>query len=145
MKELRFSDVPDGWALCFNGECLRQGRCLRYRAGVLAPNDFTVSRCVTPKALVGGACPHFAPIATARYAKGFTHIYDQVLKNDYTPLRKTMTEHLQNKRYYYAYMRGERLLSPAQQQWIIDLFAQYGYTKGPFFDDFEEVYEFPRI
>ena len=141
-NELKWEDVPRGWALCFNSECAMREGCLRFKAGELAPEEMTVCPCVTPKALKDGECRHFVPTEKVEFARGFRHIYDQVLKQDFTPLRKTMTAMLHGKRYYYEYLRGERRLSPEEQQDIRDLFARKGYTESVCFDAYEEAFDF---
>ena len=147
MEKMNFNwkDVPEGWALCFNSECPLHEHCLRWQAAQLAPPELTVTRCVTPRALTGDRCVHFASMEPQTVAYGFSTIYQRVLKSDFTPLRKTMTQHLQGKRYYYEYMRGERALSPEQQQWIRQLFVRYGYGDSVVFDRYQEAFDFPWI
>lgn len=142
-NNLNWKNVPEGWALCFNSECPLHESCLRWQAGKRAPQEVTVARCITPRALTGDWCVHFASMEPQTYAYGFSTIYQRVLKNDFTPLRKQMTEHLQGKRYYYEYLRGERPLSPEQQQWIRRLFERYGYGDSVVFDRLQEAYNFP--
>lgn len=147
MSEINFSwkDVPSGWALCFNQSCPLHEHCLRYQAGVLAPPDLTVTRCVTPRVLTGERCKVFTSMEPTKMARGFTTIYQKVLKRDYTSLRKFMTNLLSGKRYYYEYKRGERLLSPEQQSDIRELFASFGYKDSVQFDSYEETLHFPWI
>ena len=140
---LKWKDVPNGWALCFNRDCPLRENCLRWIVGLMAPDDLTVSRCVMPHALKDGRCIHYATAEKQRYARGFTTIYDKVLKSDYTSMRKQMTDMLRGKRYYYEYMRGERLLSPAQQEQIREFFTRRGYANCVRFDDYEETLVFP--
>ena len=143
--QLEWGMVPAGWALCFNPDCPLRNACLRYQAGLLAPQDVTVARCVTPRAVASGQCVHFASMELQTLAYGFTTIYDRVLKKDFTALRKTMTSHLSGKRYYYEYMRGERPLSPEQQNWIRELFAGCGYADSVVFDRLEPSFCFPWV
>lgn len=143
-KELKWEDVPKGWALCFNSECAMREKCLRFKAGKLAPEETTVCPCITPMALKDGDCRHFASSEKVLFARGFSRIYDKVLKQDFTPLRKAMTTMLQGKRYYYEYLRGERRLSPKQQQSIRNLFAKGGYAESVCFDEFEETFDFKK-
>ena len=147
MSEINFSwkDVPSGWALCFNQSCPLHEHCLRFQAGVLAPPDLTVTRCVTPRALTGERCKVFTSMEPTKMARGFSTIYQKVLKRDYTSLRKFMTNLLSGKRYYYEYKRGERLLSPEQQSDIRELFASFGYKDSVQFDSYEETLHFPWI
>ena len=143
--ELKWVDVPDSWALCFNEKCAMQEQCLRWRAGQLVPEDMTVGRCVMPQALKDGNCCYYASVEKVRIARGFSHIYKRVLKKDFTSLRLSMTSMLSGKRYYYEYMRGERPLSPEKQEMIRKLFASYGYGDCVEFDDYEESYVFPWV
>ena len=111
----------------------------------MAPQGLTVARCVTPQALDGGRCCCFASMEPQVYARGFSTLYRQVLKSDYTDMRRELTAYLSGYRYYYDYMRGRRLLSPAQQQWIRDMMLRYGYTDEVTFDGYEAAFDFPWV
>lgn len=141
-NKLKWEMVPDGWALCFNEGCPLREACLRYQAGLLAPQSLTVTRCVTPRAMTDERCVLFASMEPQMVAYGFSTLYDRVLKDDFTTLRKTMTSYLSGKRYYYEYMRGLRPLSPEQQGWIRNLFARYGYQDSVVFDRMEPAFDF---
>ena len=80
-----------------------------------------------------------------KFARGFSTIYQKVLKRDYTSLRKYMTNLLSGKRYYYEYKRGERALSPEQQSDIKALFGSFGYHDSVQFDNYEVSLHFPWI
>ena len=56
--QLEWGMVPAGWALCFNPNCPLRDTCLRYQAGLLVPQDVTVARCVTPRAVANGQIDH---------------------------------------------------------------------------------------
>ncbi len=144
-KDLKWSDIPLKWAVCFNIDCPQADKCLRWQAGRIVPNDVTTACCVTPKALNGGECPLFASTAKVRWARGFCHLYDHVMKSDYTLLRKQITAYLSGKRIYYEYMHGKRCLSPEQQEWIIQQFKERGYGDGVTFDSYEDDYRYPWI
>ena len=138
-----WKDVPEGWPLCFNSSCPLHDKCLRFQAGLKVPDNLTITRCVTPRALTGEQCKHFAPMVPVRFAYGFSAIYEKVLKAHYTSLRKCMTMMLSGKRYYYEYMNGKRALTPEQQDQIRLLFKEYGYEDQVRFDRFEEHFAFP--
>ena len=142
--DIKWEAVPEGWALCFNSDCKLKDTCLRWQAAQSAPENMTVAHCVTPIAWKGKVCAHFASAERVRYARGFSTIYDNVKKSDYTPMRKKMTGMLSGKRYYYEYMRGERRLSPEQQEYICQLFVEWGYADCVKFDKYEEDFVFPK-
>ena len=144
-NQLNWENVPKDRALCFNAECPLHATCLRFQAGLVAPQGLTVARCVTPQALDGGRCCCFASMEPQVYARGFSTLYRQVLKSDYTDMRRELTAYLSGYRYYYDYMRGRRLLSPAQQQWIRDMMLRYGYTDEVTFDGYEAAFDFPWV
>lgn len=144
-NSLEWDEVPEGWAVCFSEVCPLRETCLRWQAGMVVPDEFTVGRCVTPKALKNGECQCFASTEKVQMARGFSTIYAKVLKDDFTPLRKQMTEMLSGKRYYYEYKRGDRPLSPLQQEKIRQLFERYGYHDSVHFDSLEEAYVFPWV
>ena len=43
---------------------------------------------------------------------------------------------------YYRYNRGEKLLTPEQQEWILRLFTRYGYSENLSFEGYCDVMDF---
>jgi hypothetical protein len=139
---LDFSDVPSWYVLCINGLCPFQGSCLRYLAGSRVPETKEVAMCVMPKALKDGKCRFYDKRKVVVWAAGFSHLYDCVMKKDYTSMRKSITRYLHGAKLYYEYMRGERPLSPEQQTWIRNFVKSYGYEWEVPFDRYFEAYEY---
>ena len=75
-------------------------------------------------------------------AEGFSGLYDKVLKDDYTPMRKQLTAFLRGPKQYYQYMRGERPLSPAQQQGVRRIVSSFGYDWEVPFERYFQAYRF---
>ena len=75
-------------------------------------------------------------------AYGFKLLFKEVKQKDYTRLREQMKAYLGSHGAYYRYNRGEKLLNPEQQQWIVNLFRTYGYTENLTFEQYREVYDF---
>ena len=133
-----FSEVPSWYALCLNHECPMRENCLRYLAGTHAPDSLETAVCVMPQTLKEGKCNLFDEKKVVMWAAGFSHLYDRVLKDDFTPMRKTITDYLHGAKFYYQYLRGERPLSPEQQLWLKDYVADKGYEVE--FDRYFEGY-----
>lgn len=142
-KELNWTDVPAGWALCLTGECPSRESCLRWQAGQLVPESLVAARLVLPRRNCDEACRMFAPIRTVRNARGFMDIYNAVRKQDYTPMRLQMTALFSGKRRYYESMHGKQPVSPEMQQRVRNLFARWGYADSVRFDSYEEDFCFP--
>ena len=51
-------------------------------------------------------------------------------------------KYLGGKTPYYRYNRGDKLLTPEQQAWIIRRFESAGYTKDLEFDGYVTTYDF---
>ncbi|MBR1933157.1 MAG: hypothetical protein IJ841_05675 [Prevotella sp.] len=138
-----FKWVPKGWALCFNNDCPRRGECLRHVAGEHVPQGVSSWRCLLPQAATGATCQAFCPLAQERHAYGLGQLFDHVEKKDYAALKSAVTTYLGGRSNYYRYHRGERLLSPAQQEHIAQLLAKAGYAAGPVFGGYQTVVPFP--
>ena len=118
--------------------------CVSTQAVRLAGTVCTMEtcRCVLPHTLKNGHCRWFDKIKVMTMAVGFSHLYDNVLKSDFTSMRKTITAYLHGVKFYYQYMRGERPLTPAQQQGIRDIIKSYGYDWDVPFDGYHKAYCF---
>ena len=129
-----FSEVPSWYVLCHNSQCPLRDDCLRYLAGRYAPETMEIATCVMPKTLKGSTCRWFDHKTVVVYAAGFSHLYDRVMKMDYTSMRKAITRYLHGTKLYYEYMRGDRPLTPEQQQWIKDYVKSRNYDWEVEFD-----------
>ena len=81
-----FSEVPSWYALCLNHECPMREDCLRYLAGTHAPDSLETAVCVMPQTLKEGKCNLFDEKKVVTWAAGFSHLYDRVLKDDFTSM-----------------------------------------------------------
>jgi hypothetical protein len=57
-----------------------------------------------------------------KMAEGFSDLYDKVLKDDYTPMRKRLTEYLRGPKQYYQYMRlvmGTEYCAPLSARLVV--------------------------
>ena len=141
-KDLNFSMVPHGWALCYLGECKRKEECMRYQMGMLAPEDLTRTTCILPTVLKQKVCPHFHPIKKVRMAAGFQKMFDELKTKHQAVIRMKLNSYLGHGGTYYRYRNGDNLLTPEQQEWIKKLLRRYGYTEDDIFDSYREEYQF---
>lgn len=141
-KPFDLSFVPPLWQLCFCNGCPRHGECLHFVTGQHVPDDRTWGPAIYPTAYRNGSCQHFKAIRTIRAAYGFDTLFREVKHKDISTLRDLMKDYLGGHGTYYRYKRGERLLTPEQQQWVLDLFARYGYKVGLGFDHYVDVVDF---
>lgn len=140
-----FNLAPEWWPVCQNADCPQSATCLRYVACQNMPPMLTVWPCVMSGAMKDGSCSFFVKNEKVRFARGFKIMFARVKSRDdiYT-MRRELTDYLGSKGTYYRYKYGEKPLSPEQQQWILRLFAQHGYTEGLEFDEYIDGYDFKR-
>ena len=135
-RQFDFTDVPSWYVLCTNNQCL---------AAQNAPDHLEIATCVMPKTLKGGQCRWYDKRTVVVWAAGFSRLYDCVMKKDYTAMRKGLTRYLHGVKFYYEYKRGDRPLSPEQQQWIRNFVKSYGYEWEVPFDSYFEAYAYHHL
>jgi len=140
-QTLKFEDIPAGYKFCFNAECPLHGKCMRSKASGVVPADKTWGNSIFPTALKEGHCDFFQEIKVVRVAYGFQSLFTNVKAKDVKELRAEVQQYLGARSNYYRYNSGEYKLKPAQQQYILSLFSNFGYTEGMQFDVYEENFE----
>ena len=120
--------VPAGYIYCFNEGCPKREECLRWIAGQQIDSELTFAPTVLPSVLHMRRCPHYRKAEMQRMAWGFDKIFAEA--------------YLGGNGTYSRYKRGLRLLTPAQQDYIIGLFRRRGYSEGLEFDHYAVVYDF---
>ena len=138
-----FKDIPTWWAVCLNDSCPKAAECLRHEAVRCLQENILDWPAVLPKAWQDGGCCCFQKAEPVRMAKGFHRLFDKVRSRDARyGLRMEMTAWLGSKGSYYRYKDGDRLLSPGQQQHILNLLKGYGIDEEDVFDAYVEGYDF---
>ena len=140
--EYDFEKLSPLWRFCFCEGCPRHADCLRYLTGQQVPASTTCGHAVFPTAYRNGDCPHFKEVRVIRAAYGFKPLFRDVKKRDYSVLISKMKAFLGGHGTYYRYNRGERMLTPEQQQWILGLFTSYGYTENLAFEHYCDLLDF---
>lgn len=141
-KRFNFKEVPEGYKLCFNGHCPKCSECIRYLAGQHLPDGMESGPCVYPNAVKHDVCGFFKQTRIIHAAWGFRNLYKGVEKQDANSLRARVTNYLGGPVSAYAYMHGDRLLIPEQQNRIKSFFEELGYHNELVFDGFTTIYDF---
>lgn len=142
-------DVPSGYAHCFAGKdsCPKADSCLRAIAAqlltaskepqpqnVLTVNAMYVAQLPTPT-----ACPLYRSNEPLRYAKGMTHLFDELPLKQAVIVRPRVMNCFTCESYFYQSRKGERLISPEEQQKIAKVFRKVGADFSPKFDDYQDA------
>lgn len=141
--EIDYNEFPAGFAHCFNEQCRRGETCLRRQLALRIPKERGCVCVVNPAHLesaTGESCSFFLLDQPQRYARGISHLFDDV------PLRKAQVIKSQILAYlgrtnYYRCKRGERLVKPDEQAYILKLFRAQAVDGEPKYDEYQDYYK----
>ena len=137
-----YADAPKSWYNCFNSACPKAGECMHFMTGKNVPADVTLGNAIYPNACKNGECRFFKQTRMMRGAYGFNSMLNDLKRKDEELLRGMITDYLGSNTTYYKFNRGEKLLTPEQQEWILALFRKYGYTGEKEFEGYRYIYDF---
>lgn len=143
MKEkIDFDLVPYRYTLCLNNQCPQANTCLRQLAEQSIPETLPSWTYLNPKhlAALNGPCPHYRSSAKVSYAKGLINLLESLPYKQMHLVILGLISHF-SRRTYYRIRKGERLLSPDEQQIVLYILHRCGVTDHKDFDAYVEDYE----
>lgn len=145
MEKLKLSSkiIPWGYERCFNENCQLRDQCLHYQAYLLQSEERLFGPAIYPDAWKDGQCRRFSDAQPQLMAWGFTNLFDNVPPYMRASARRNVHAYVgSGMKVYYQYHHGERLLTPRQQQDILDILARFGSTDGLSFDHYVTDFDF---
>ena len=140
-KGIDLEQMPQNYLMCTHASCTKCHKCLRYAAYESLPDTETTFRIVSPKylAVQTDGCPYFRSSAKVHYAKGFIGILESLPVKVWKSVVYKL-QFLYNRRTFYRYRKGEKLLPPKEQERILSLIRQNGVENIPDFDAYIDDY-----
>lgn len=137
-----YETVPSGFIYCLNKECEDAKRCLRHQVTHYLPSNRVSINVISPAhiAAANGECSYFMKDQKERFALGMTHTLDQMPHKDAVSIKRLIMEKL-NRSTYYRCWRKERLITPAEQMYIRQIFLSKGIKTEPLYDEYIEQYD----
>ena len=107
------------------------------------PDTKSSYHCVNPhyQDVATEHCPLFRQSEKVQFAQGMMHIFNADMPRRVEPYVRSHFIASHCKTYYYEYRNGERLISPAIQEEIRELFREAGWNQEVHFDSYVEDYE----
>ena len=140
-KEELIRNLGTNITMCFLEGCPRADKCIKHMAYELSGDQKKYGSTVMPSSLKpDGQCDMFDEAIAKRYAKGASHIYDEVRMKHFEEIKGSVKAILGGRTSYYRCMRGEKLISEEQQNRIANLFKRYGYETNNLFDEYVYSY-----
>jgi hypothetical protein len=142
-QEIFKEKAVSGYTVCFAAQCPLKDRCLRWKVGQQMPDTKSSYHCVNPhyQDVATEHCPLFRQSEKVQFAQGMMHIFNADMPRRVEPYVRSHFIASHCKTYYYEYRNGERLISPAIQEEIRDLFREAGWNQEVHFDSYVEDYE----
>ena len=144
-------DIPYSYAHCFatDEQCPQRPECLRALIAGLpikaSRNEGLVTSTVDPRYIASlhgkGGCALYRSSVPRRYARGMSQMFDEVPSKVANEVRKKVQRCFTCRSYYFTSRKGERLISPHEQQLIAAVFHQLCPNLQPVYDSIEEAYE----
>ena len=133
--------VPNSYTLCIKGDCPKAASCLRHVAVSMMPAEVQKWSIVSPAYLaqMEGECPHYRSAEKVLYARGFVRMMSAMTMQQAHAFKGGIIATF-GMNMYYRMRRGERLITPTEQEEIYQMLEQQGVTTRPEFDAYEKDY-----
>ena len=134
-------EVPVNYTLCIKGDCPKATMCLRYKATLMIPADVMTWSILSPAYLaqIEGECPHYRSAGKVLYARGFVRMMSALTVTQAHAFKGDIIATF-GMNMYYRMRRGERLITPTEQEAIYQMLEKQGVTARPEFDAYVEDY-----
>ena len=133
--------VPVNYTLCIKSDCPRAAMCLHYKATQMIPADVMKWSILSPAYLAQteGECPHYRSAEKVKYARGFVRMMSALTVKQAHVVKDSIVATF-GINMYYRMRRGDRLITPTEQEAIYQILEQQGVTTRPDFDAYVEDY-----
>lgn len=132
------TDVPPLFGRCANTTCSQCATCLRALAWSQDKGERAYMPTLSPALATGDEhCAHYCKAEALRYARGFTRMMNQMSRQGYDRFRDWGIGHFGHT-FFYEMRRGEKAISPEQQDYLLNMARKVGLTDGLEFDTYEE-------
>ena len=142
-KELLIKKAKEGYTVCYEEQCPMREHCLRWLVGQHVPDTACTYTCVNPKyeGVATSDCPLYRKDERVRFAKGMTRMFNDDMPRSLENAVKYGVINKSNRTYYYEYKNGSRLIPPALQKHIRNIFRDRGWKEEVNFDNYVEAYD----
>lgn len=138
MPKKEHTDMPDYYAVCQHADCPKASECLHQLAYAPQLEKQTLLRILNlTHCTKDDRCPHFRSNAPVTFARGFKNFQQKMYPHQYAQFMNLCIAHF-SRNPYFERRRSARLLSPAEQEFILDTLREVGVTEDLQFDGYED-------
>lgn len=142
-KETLTEKARSGYCVCYAADCPLRDGCLRWLVGQQMPATVDTYHCVNPRSegVATERCRHYRNSQKVRFAQGMTHIFTDDMPRSLESAVRLGVIGQSCRTYYFEYRNGKRLIPPAMQDTIRQLFRNNGWAGEVNFDHYIEDYD----
>jgi hypothetical protein len=141
--QIDYRNLTAGYQLCFNENCKVKEQCLRYKARLHPFEGRKWGPVIYPTIeLTENGCRFFKTGEPRLMAWGFEKLFEDMKVKDTKKVREKLKDYLGGHGTYYRYTKGERMLTPEQQESVLNIFRSLGYVNDLSFDHYVYQYDF---
>ena len=134
-------EVPTSYTLCIKSDCPKAETCLHHVATQMMPAEIQKWSILSPAYLaqIEGECPHYRSAEKVQYARGFVRMMSALTVTQAHMVKDCIVAKF-GMNMYYRMRRGERLITPTEQDELYQLLELQGVKTRPEFDAYAEDY-----
>jgi hypothetical protein len=139
---IRFEDIPFQYGLCLKSDCPLADTCLRHLAVAALPEENDYATIVLPHKCIedaDGKPSYYRSNAKVRHARGFTRVLKTFPVGVLDAFRDRLIGTYPRSK-YFKMRRGDILLTPKEQEFIVQTAQNKGFQGEFTFDNYEEHY-----
>lgn len=127
---------PHGYAVCIHADCPMASSCLHRIAYPTLLETGNFLRLVNPSRCTKDAsCSFYRSNRPVTYARGFTNLQKRMFPQQYRHFMGLCLKRWSHNTYYER-RRGDRLLPPAEQEFVLNALKEAGVTEDMKFDSY---------
>ena len=145
LKDLK--NKPKIFVPCMASQCPKAKHCLRQVVDELEKNEEPMISVVNPRWLdkqTGEGCKLYISSEPIKRARGFKRTVRAIPSGDLPSFRSKMIAYMGYKRFYQC-KRGEVLLYPKEEEFLVKLAQRYNVFLDEYFDDYDEVFNWTNV
>ena len=130
---------------CMKTDCVHAKSCMRLQSFLRGETSDALLTVVNYSLVGDGSlCPHRVELCRVKYARGFVAVFDRIPQKVGRDIALSLSL-IFGRNPYYKLRRGDRLITPAEQDIIVNAFHKHGIDAPSIFDSFEEHEEWVPI
>lgn len=139
MLKKDFTSTPATYLVCIHSDCPLAATCLHQMAYAEKVKTDERLHLINPTLCAKDAsCKYHRDCKPVRYARGFTNFQKRMYPDQYSDFMALCVAHWPRNQYFER-RRGDRPLSPNEQQFILKTLKQVGVTEDFEFDSYEPI------